>query len=208
MGMDHDIKLHGYFGTYTHTDEVISEFGHARTYFMGGPRPKAREPRAMQIALFGQLPSYRSANFNRRTAIVSHREICKTARLWFERLVSIPDLRQDLTHLIHRTLAERYKVKVTVDIRRKRILDYKNAVVGFDHVVLDGLVRGRVLPDDRPSVIDLAITQAKPDKTFYDGKELVWMMFEPSDEETSKTYHRKGIEFMAMIVKAGGDHGR
>lgn len=117
---------------------------------------------SLHVQIGDELPTKRSAGFNKRSRIVSNLVHTRAQREWYLRLAAIGDARKYLWCLQRQCAMSGHKMQLRVIVRRRRLMrDYKNLVVAFDELILDGLVRHGVLYDDNMGNLTWEIIQYK-----------------------------------------------
>jgi hypothetical protein len=91
------------------------------------------------------------------------------------------------------------KVRILVDVVRKiPIRDEKNLMAGFDHVILDPLVRANILWNDQWSNLEQRFGQRGIDEDY--PKEMVFMRFDLSKEPCGDTEKKRLMEHKKALL--------
>jgi hypothetical protein len=145
------------------------------------------------ILIPGQLPSFRSKGLNTsQNKIAAGAALFKVQQSWYMDLISV-NAKEHLRKLQLYATLNGVKVRILVDVVRKiPIRDYKNLVAGFDHVILDSLVRANILWNDQMSNIELSVGQRGIDEDY--PKEMVFMRFDLSKEPCGPTEKKRLME--------------
>lgn len=150
---------------------------------------------SIEIAIEGRLQSYRDRMFNHPNGIVRDAMIHRAGSVWLQKILCL-GVRPDLEALQKQCALDRVCIKLTAWVNRRfRIRDpQKNLTTGFDHMILDPLVKAGILIDDDSENI---IWEAKPYAE--DGGprmvEHVSMLFEPSEVRCRESVTTQVLEF-------------
>lgn len=103
---------------------------------------------SLEVSIPGSLQSMRDKEFSARMSHVSNMKIARAGDVWFARLLSL-DVHGPLRRLQAQCGLEGVCIGLEAKVRKKvPARDYKDRLGGFDHMILDPLVRGGVLMDD------------------------------------------------------------
>lgn len=145
----------------------------------------------IELELEGTLQSFRDAEFNSRSAVLNNINIRKAAASWYVKMLAtgkLPVLR-DMAWAAWRS---GYMVWLLPEIyRHRQIRDFKNAVTGFDHMILDPLVSERIFVSDSTQALHWERTiLSKTAK----GDDYVKITFGPSLLRCSKWIQQKALK--------------
>ena len=142
---------------------------------------------SVSVTLYGELPTLRSARFNRSVSIASNRRK-KLARLvWFLKICTMGDLRMVLWELQRQQAGQGKRTEIQVSVARKRrFKDKKNLYVAVDELLLDALVRQEVIYDDNDGNIELECKQVPKSADIANGQPYVFLLFRPHPSRCSQ----------------------
>ena len=130
------------------------------------------------LKLLGTLQSYRDKNQNRyKSKKYNDGTRKKDSNAWMEKIKFLGAFSY-LEELQKQCLEHKKRIRITGIIHRKYpIRDQKNLDTGFDHMILDGLVRLKIFKNDDMKNLIYRLNQEKPVSIFND------FMFIVFDEE-------------------------
>lgn len=130
----------------------------------------------IHLWMYGTLKSMRDKSLNKyREKRHNSRLIRAEQDVWLAKL-QLLGVKEAITELFYKKIDTGAKMTVEATIHRQRpILDYKNVVGGFDHVILDGWVNAKIIKNDCLSYLDLKIDQISKKESEYLGRDQVFI---------------------------------
>jgi len=148
---------------------------------------------AVEISLEGTLQSYRDKGLQSRNTQCRERKIREAGGVWLQKVLSL-GVKLFLVKLQRQCGLERACVNLEATIARKRkIRDFKDLIAGFDHMILDPLVRAGVLIDDDFGNLKWSVTQVEDAHTV--GTDHVILTFSQGTAPCRESVTKQILEF-------------
>lgn len=141
---------------------------------------------AIQFEILGTLQSYRDKDQNKyRSAKHNNIKRAQDGESWLLKIIGL-GVTNEIIGLVEQCKKNIARVQINATIYRKiPIRDMKNLMAGFDHMILDPLVRKGILRGDGMNDIMLHVHQLRPQPEFFDGQDCVVVRMQ---EERSGTF--------------------
>lgn len=147
--------------------------------------------KSVTISLEGTLQSYRDKALQSRFTQCKERRIRDAGGRWLEKIVSL-GVRSYLVQLQRQCGLAEVRIRLVATISRKRkIRDFKDLVAGFDHMILDPLVKAGILIDDDFGNLNLEVNQVDG----AGGLDFLTLVFSPDTTDCRKSVTRQVLEF-------------
>jgi hypothetical protein len=148
---------------------------------------------SIKIGLEGTLQSYRAKELQSRHTQCRERKIREAGGQWLQKILSL-GVRSYLVSLQRQCGLVGVCISLEASISRKRnIRDFKDLIAGFDHMILDPLVRAGILIDDDYGNLEWMATQV--DGTAPKGPDYINLTFKPATIPCRKSVTRQILEF-------------
>lgn len=147
----------------------------------------------VELALEGTLQSYRDKSLQSRITMARESKIRSAGGVWLQKILSL-GVRGFLTTLQRQCGLQGCRVNLEATIsRHRKIRDFKDLIAGFDHMILDPLVKAGILIDD--DFGNLTWSAVQPDDAVAKGRDHITLKFSVATEPCRKSVTKQILEF-------------